>query len=123
MHRCQEDDGRVQVLMVERPSSLKLWNKQRIHRNGSDQYIKNYYKMCHVMMEYLFKELKQSVVRKSSSRKKVLSFIEKEQFYSCYMRFGATLMCGTISVHVTLVVLFVFIKANGEELGLQTVFE
>jgi hypothetical protein len=32
-------------------------------------------------------------------------------------------MCGTISVHVTLVVLFVFIKANGEELGLQTVFE
>jgi hypothetical protein len=50
------------------------------------------------------------------------------------MRFGATLMCGTISVHLTLVVLFVFIKkANGEELGLhvpvyhstqlQTVFE
>ena len=41
------------------------------------------------------------------------------------MRFGATLMCGTISVHVTLVlvVLFVFIKVNGEELGLQTVFE
>jgi hypothetical protein len=73
VHRCQEDDGRVQVLMVERPSSLKLRNKQRIHRNGSDQYIKNYYKMCHVMMEYLFKELKQSVVRKSSSRKKVLS--------------------------------------------------
>ena len=32
-------------------------------------------------------------------------------------------MCGTISVHVTLVVLFVFIKVNGEELGLQTVFE
>ena len=30
-------------------------------------------------------------------------------------------MCGTISVYVTLVVLFVFIKANGEELGLQTV--
>jgi len=27
------------------------------------------------------------------------------------------------TVHVTLVVLFVFIKANGEELGLQTVFE
>ena len=54
VHRCQEDDGRVQVLMVERPSSLKLRNKQRIHRNGSDQYIKNYYKMCHVMMEYLF---------------------------------------------------------------------
>ena len=44
------------------------------------------------------------------------------------MRFGATLMCGTISVHVTLVVLFVFIfifikaTCNGEELGLQTVF-
>ena len=42
VHRCPEDDGRVQVLIVERPSSLKLWNKQRIHRNGSDQYIKNY---------------------------------------------------------------------------------
>jgi hypothetical protein len=54
VHRCQEDDGRVQVLMVERPSFLKLRNKQQIHRNGSDQYIKNYYKMCHVMMEYLF---------------------------------------------------------------------
>ena len=39
------------------------------------------------------------------------------------MRFDATLMCGTISVQVTLVVLFVFIKVNGEELGLQTVFE
>jgi hypothetical protein len=39
VHRCQEDDGRVQVLMVERPSSLKLRNKQRIHRNGSDQNI------------------------------------------------------------------------------------
>ena len=39
------------------------------------------------------------------------------------MRFGATLLCGTIAVHVTLVVLFVFIKVNGEELGLQTVFE
>jgi hypothetical protein len=39
--------------------------------------------------------------------------------HTCYMRFGATLMrrgtwyCGTISVYVTLVVLFVFIKANG----------
>ena len=33
--------------------AYKLWIKQRIHRNGSDQYIKNYYKMCHVMMEYL----------------------------------------------------------------------
>ena len=42
--------------------------------------------------------------------------------HSCDMRFGATLS-GTILVHVTLVVLFVFIKANGEELGLQTVFE
>ena len=73
VHRCQEDDGRVQVLMVERPSFLKLRNKQQIHRNGSDQYIKNYYKMCHVMMEYLFNELKQSTMRKSSSRKKVLS--------------------------------------------------
>ena len=28
------------------------------------------------------------------------------------MRFGATLMCGTISVHVTLVVLFVFTYVN-----------
>ena len=67
-------------------------------------------------------------IKAISSEKKQLSqesviLIEKEQFYSCYMRFGATLMCGTISVHVTLVVLFVFIKANGEELGLQTVFE
>ena len=41
VHRCQEDDGRVQLLMVERPPSLKLGNKQRIHYNGSDQYIKN----------------------------------------------------------------------------------
>ena len=41
VHRCQEDDGRIQVMMVERPSSLKLENKQRIHYNGSDQYIKN----------------------------------------------------------------------------------
>ena len=73
VHRCQEVDGRVQMLMVERPSSLKLRNKQQIHRNGSDQYIKNYYKMCHVMMEYLFNELKQSTMRKGSSRKKVLS--------------------------------------------------
>jgi len=34
-------------------------------------------------------------------------------------------MRGTISVYVTLVVLFVFIKAtgNGEELGSQAVFE
>ena len=40
--------------------------------------------------------------------------------HSCDMRFGATLMCGTILVHVTLVVLFVFIKANGEELTLET---
>jgi hypothetical protein len=73
--------------------------------------------MCHVLLEYLFKELKQSIVRKCSSRKKVLCviLIEKEQFYFCYicyMRFGATLMCGTISVHVTLVVLFVFINAT-----------
>ena len=80
------------------------------------------------MMEYLFKELKQSVVRKSSSRKKVLSLSRRNSStpVTCtgvHMRFGATLMCGTISVHVTLVVLFVFIKANGEELGLQTVFE
>ena len=76
VHRCQEDDGRVQVLMVERPSSLKLRNKQQVHvcRNyGSDQYIKNYYTMCHPMMECLFNELKQSTMRKSSSRKKVLS--------------------------------------------------
>jgi hypothetical protein len=73
MHRCQEDDGRVQVLMVERSSSLKLRNKQRIHYNGSDQYIKNYYTMCHVVLEYLFNELKQSAMRKSRSRKKVLS--------------------------------------------------
>ena len=71
--RCQEDDGRVQVLMVVRPSFLKLRNKQQIHRNGSDQYIKNYYTMCHPMMECLFNELKQSTMRKSSSRKKVLS--------------------------------------------------
>ena len=76
VHRCQEVDGRVQVLMVERPSSLKLRNKQQVHvcRNyGSDQYIKNYYTMCHPMMECLFNELKQSTMRKSSSRKKVLS--------------------------------------------------
>ena len=75
VHRCQEVDGRVQVLMVERPSSLKLRNKQQVHvcRNyGSDQYIKNYYTMCHPMMERLFNELKQSTMRKSSSRKKVL---------------------------------------------------
>ena len=39
--------------------------------------------------------------------------------HSCDMRFGATLS-GTILVHVTLVVLFVFIKANGEELTLET---
>ena len=58
VHRCQEVDGRVQVSIVERPSSLKLRNKQQIHRNGSDQYIKHYY--THVMMEYLFNEVKQS---------------------------------------------------------------
>ena len=39
----------------------------------SDQYIKKYYKMCHVMMVHLFNELKQSAMRKSRSRKKVLS--------------------------------------------------
>ena len=57
------------------------------------------------------------------SNKMLYPYREGTVHYSCYMRFGATLMCGTISVHVTLVVLFVFIKANGEELGLQTVFE
>ena len=80
VHRCQEVDGRVQVLMVERPSSLKLRNKQQVHvcRNyGSDQYIKNYYTMCHPMMEWLFNELKQSTMRKSSSRKKVLSLLRR----------------------------------------------
>ena len=57
VHRCQEDNGRVQVLMVERPSFLKLRNKQQVHvcRNyGSDQYIKNYYTMATLWMEYLF---------------------------------------------------------------------
>ena len=62
--------------------------------------------MCHVVLEYLFNELKQSAMRKSRGRKKVIVIlIEKEHYYmySCYMRFGATLMCGTISVYVTLV--------------------
>ena len=50
--------------------------------------------------------------KKQKSKESVI-LIEKEQYYSCYMRFGATLMRGTISVYVTLVVLFVFIKHQG----------
>ena len=37
VHRCQEDDGRAQVVMVERPSSFELRNKERTtDRNGSN---------------------------------------------------------------------------------------
>ena len=81
--------------------------------------------MCHVVLEYLFNEFKAISNEKKQKSKESVILIEKEQFYSCYMRFGATLMRSTISVYVTLAVLFVFIKAidNGEELGLQTVFE
>jgi len=46
------------------------------------------------------------------SNKMLYPYREGTVHYSCYMRFGATLMCGTISVYVTLVVLFVFIKAT-----------
>ena len=44
------------------------------------------------------------------SNKMLYPYREGTVHYS--WRFGATLMCGTISVYVTLVVLFVFIKAT-----------
>jgi hypothetical protein len=116
VHRCQEDDGRVQVLMVERSSSLKLRNKQRIHYNGSDQYQKLLHDVSRCTGIFVQRIKAISNEKKQKSKESVI-LIEKEQYYSCYMRFGATLMCGTISLYVTLVVLVAFIKANGEELG------
>ena len=78
--------------MVERPSSLKLRNKQRIHRNGSDQYFKNLLQYVSRYDGIFVQRIKAISNEKKQKSEESVILIEKEQYYSCYMRFGATLI-------------------------------